>query len=232
MPSSRLSVAAWRRPAARGAAIAFLVVSALLATPGSAMVPGSIGLGDQGWVSGVFGDGLIDNPSLYLVLLFVAIALWVVLLKLASDLGLRWVGWITGLLIALFVIAPPLLSLDVFSYISYARLGADHGLNPYEFAPSALPIGDDAASRVIDYRDAVSVYGPVFTLGGYPLGLVSVPVALWSLKAVAGLSSPRSPPSSDASLGSAVSTRLSRWPSSGSTLSCSSIWSGAPTTMR
>ncbi len=32
------------------------------------------------------------------------------------------------------------------------------------------------------------MYGPVFTLGSYPLGLVSVPVALWSLKAIAGMS--------------------------------------------
>ena len=170
------------------AAIALVLVCVPLATPGSSLVPGSSGPGSDDWVTGIFGDGLVNRPAVYLGLLYVAIALWIVVLSFARELGLRWIGWVTGILIALFVLAPPLLSLDVFSYISYARLGADHGLNPYEFAPANIPLPDDAASRVADYRDAVSVYGPVFTLASYPLGLVSVPVALWSLKAIAGLS--------------------------------------------
>ena len=189
MPQALPLVAAWRRPVARAVAIALVLVAIPLATPGWKMVPGSSSAaGEPGWTTGIFGDGIVNRPVLYLCLLYLAIALWIALLSFARDLGLRWIGWVTGSLIALFVLAPPLLSLDVYSYISYARLGADHGLNPYEFAPSALPFTDDAARRVIDYRDAVSVYGPVFTLGSYPLGLVSVPVALWSLKAIAGLS--------------------------------------------
>ena len=40
--------------------------------------------------------------------------------------------------------------------------------------------------RVQDFRDAVSVYGPLFTLLSYPLGALGVPAALWSLKAIAG----------------------------------------------
>ena len=91
-----------------------------------------------------------------------------------------------ALLIAIFTVAGPLLSLDVFSYIAYARLGVEHGLDPYEFGPAAIPL-DEAAARVDDYRDAVSVYGPLFTLGSYPLGALGVPAALWSLKAIAGL---------------------------------------------
>ena len=65
--------------------------------------------------------------------------------------------------------------------------GGLHGLNPYDFAPAAIP-DDLAASRVQDYRDATSVYGPLFTLVTYPLGLVGVPAALWGLKALAALS--------------------------------------------
>lgn len=185
--SPALAASGRRRPLAKLAAVALVLVSVPMATPGSRFVPGA-GEDAPGWTSGIFGEGLVHRPALYLGLLYLAIALWIVVLMLARDLGLRWIGWITVLLIGLFVLAPPLLSLDVYSYISYARLGADHGLNPYEYAPSALPFDDEAAARVIDYRDAVSVYGPVFTLGSYPLGLVSVPVALWSLKALAGLS--------------------------------------------
>ena len=42
-------------------------------------------------------------------------------------------------MVAVFALAPPLLSLDVFSYVSYARLEAEHGLNPYDYPPSAVP---------------------------------------------------------------------------------------------
>jgi hypothetical protein len=178
-----------RRLLARLAAIALVAVSIPLATPeGPDFVVGG-GRSDPGWLYGplgVFGAGFVDRPMVYLCLLWLAIAIWIVVLVLARDLGMRWTAAVTGLLIVLFVLAPPLLSLDVFSYISYARLGAEHGLNPYEFAPSALPASDEAARQVLDYRDAVSVYGPLFTLGSYPLGALGVPFALWSLKAIAG----------------------------------------------
>jgi len=73
----------------------------------------------------------------------------------------------------------------VFSYISYARLDAEHGLNPYDAVPSDAP--SDDAFRFVGWRDAASAYGPLFTLASHPLGLVSVPVALWTLKAIAAL---------------------------------------------
>ena len=105
----------------------------------------------------------------------------------AGRLSRRVLVALIGGLILLFALAPPLLSLDVFSYISYARLGTEHGLNPYDYAPAAIP-ADEAAMRVEDFREAVSVYGPLFTLASYPLGALGVPAALWALKAVAALS--------------------------------------------
>jgi hypothetical protein len=177
-----------RRLLARLAAIALVAVSIPLATPeGPNFVVGG-GRSDPGWLYGplgVFGAGFVDRPMVYLCLLWLAIALWIVLLVLARDLGMRGTATLTGLLIILFALAPPLLSLDVFSYISYGRLGVEHGLNPYEFAPAALPPSDAAARQVIDYRDAVSVYGPAFTLLTYPLAALGVPAALWSLKVLA-----------------------------------------------
>ena len=95
-------------------------------------------------------------------------------------------GSAVGGLVVLFALAGPLLSLDVFSYITYARLGAEHGLNPYDSAPADIPL-DPAGSRVDDWRFAVSVYGPAFTLATYPLGLVGVSAALWILKGVSAL---------------------------------------------
>src|SRR5204862_6445888 len=75
---------------------------------------------------------------------------------------------------------------DVFSYLSYARLGTLHGLNPYDYAPAAI-LHDAAAARVQDYRDATSVYGPLFTVGSYPLGLIGVPAGMWAMKALSAL---------------------------------------------
>ena len=170
------------------AAGVLIAISIPLAAPGVELIPGAGTAEAPGprWVLGAFGDGFEIGPGLYLGLLYAATAAWAVLLRFARDLGLRPVAAVAGLLIAIFTLAGPLLSLDVFSYIAYARLGAEHGLDPYEFAPAAIPL-DEAASRVDDYRDAVSVYGPLFTLGSYPLGALGVPAALWSLKAIAGL---------------------------------------------
>jgi hypothetical protein len=165
-------------------AAALLLVSIPLAGAGTALVPGAAE-GAPRWVTGVFGSGLGVGSGLFLGLFYWATALWVALLPCARDLGLRVVATIAAALIALFVLAPPLLSLDVFSYVAYARLGVEHGLNPYEYAPADIPF-DAAASRVVDYRDAVSVYGPLFTLGTYPLGAVGVGFAVWSLKLLAG----------------------------------------------
>jgi alpha-1,6-mannosyltransferase len=137
------------------------------------------------WILGPFGDGLGVEPPAYLALLLVAIGLWALLVAALARAELpprRLIGAIAAA-IALFALAPPLLSLDLFSYLSYARLAAE-GLNPYEAAPADLP-GDPAAERVDDFRGAVSVYGPLFTLLTLPLGLTGAGLGLWALKALA-----------------------------------------------
>lgn len=159
---------------------------ALLALPGPGLVPGAVP-DSPAWVLGVFGGGLGISPGLYLGLLYAAIALWLGIWLLAPLLGARTVAVTVVAAIVLFALAPPLLSLDVFSYVSYARLGAEHGLNPYEVAPAAIA-DDQAAARVGDFRTAVSVYGPLFTAASYPLGATTAPIALWGFKALAALS--------------------------------------------
>lgn len=179
-----------RRPiAAATAAVAIsalILVSIPLAAPGLRLVPGA-DAGAPGWLTGPYGGGFGLSPGAYEALLFAAVAAWAVVIVLASELRARWVTFSAAALILLFALSPPLLSLDLFSYVSYARLGAEHGLNPYVHAPDAIP-ADEAAMRVQDFSDAVSVYGPLFTLLSYPLALLGVPAAVWSLKAIAALS--------------------------------------------
>lgn len=90
------------------------------------------------------------------------------------------------LLVAGFALAPVLLSHDVYSYVDYARLGAVHGLDPYVHPPAAAP-GDPVYPQV-EWTEATSVYGPLFTLLTYPLAWLPVGVAVAALKGLAALS--------------------------------------------
>lgn len=171
---------------AAAAATALALIAIPLAAPGAELVPGAADSA-PGWLLGVFGDGFGLSGGAYLGLLYAAFLAWLVLIIRIDALSRRALSVLLGALLLLFALAPPLLSLDVFSYISYARLGVENGLNPYDFAPLAIPM-DEAAMRVEDFRDAVSVYGPLFTLASYPLGALGVPAALWALKVLAALS--------------------------------------------
>lgn len=186
MPQARKS--ADDRHAWLGAlALAGLVAVAVpLAAAGPELTPGA-GANAPRWVLGIFEEGLSLSPVAFLVLFYVAGLIWIAAAASAGRIGMRAVAAVVVTLTLLFALAPPLLSLDVFSYISYARLGVEHGLNPYESVPADIA-GDPAADLVDDFRFAVSVYGPLFTLGTYPIGIAGVPVALWIFKAVAAVS--------------------------------------------
>ena len=174
-------------------AVAGLVLAgslALLAVPGRSVVPGAAEDAPR-WLLGVFGDGLSYGPERYLLLLFVAMAAWVVfslgLASLPSSPGVRRALWaLIAVLVGAFVLAPPLHSLDVFSYISYGGL-QNIGFSPYEHTPGQL-LGDPAAVRVEDFRFTVSSYGPLFTLLSALLAQAGTTFALWALKLIAGLS--------------------------------------------
>jgi hypothetical protein len=117
----------------------------------------------------------------------VALALYAVVLVRAADIPRRAAIWTIAGLHVLFLLGPPLLSQDVFSYIAYARLGVEHGLSPYTHSPIDIP--GDAVFGFAGSKDAVSVYGPAFTLLTYPLAPLGVPAAYWVLKVVAAAAS-------------------------------------------
>ena len=167
-------------------------MAALPAAPGSNLVLATSG-GSPGWLLGPLrfagldaADGRLAGPLFYAAL-WVALLLYVVVLAGARSLGTRFaIGAVVGLH-ALFLLAPPLLSHDVFSYIAYARLGVENHLNPYTHAPIDIP--HDPGFTHAGSIDAVSAYGPLFTLLTYPLSPLGVPAAFWILKVVAALSS-------------------------------------------
>jgi uncharacterized membrane protein len=160
----------------------------LAASPGHMLIrnPGHVVLPD--WFTGPLADlHLHTTAGREALLLIVVCAAYLAMLPFAARLRPHHVVIAIVGLDVLFMLAPPLLSSDVFSYIDYSRIGALHGLDPYSVTPAALPA--DPAYDFVGWHHIPTIYGPLFTLGTYPLGLISVPAALWSFKAIACLSS-------------------------------------------
>jgi alpha-1,6-mannosyltransferase len=166
--------------------VLYALLAALPAYPDSGIVLGARHAW-PGWVlgplqfAGLSGHALVG--PLFYAGLWLALLLYVVVLVRVGDLPARAVVWTIVALHVLFLLAPPLLSQDVFSYIAYARLGVKHSLNPYTHAPVDIP--RDPVFGYAGSISAVSVYGPLFTLLSYPIAWFGLSGALWTLKAVA-----------------------------------------------
>lgn len=165
--------------------LCLLAAAVPLAAPGPGLVPAATGDGPS-WLLGLYGHGLGVGPGAYYALLWAAFLAHLCVLVAAPALDRRLIRGAAAVLVIAFALAPPLLSQDVFSYIAYARLGALHGLNPYAHAPIELTA--DPIFAHVGWTESSSSYGPLFTLATYPVAHLSVPAALWTLKAVAGAS--------------------------------------------
>ncbi len=90
--------------------------------------------------------------------------------------------WLLAALHAIVFMGPILLSTDVFSYIAYARMGVEHGLNPYLHGP--VSIANDPIFPYVgqDWRHVATAYGPLYTLLSYPLAPLGLRGAVWGMK--------------------------------------------------
>jgi hypothetical protein len=133
------------------------------------------------------GLGLSLSGTEFAVLFIVLGVCYLGVLLFADSVRFR-VG--IGAIVALhlvFLIAPPLLSSDIFNYVGYARLDAVHHLNPYIHPLSAAPT--DPSYIYVGWPLNTTAYGPLFTLGTLPLGWVSFTAGIWLLKLSAALAS-------------------------------------------
>jgi glycosyl transferase family 87 len=119
-------------------------------------------------------------------LIWVGFAAYLGAVAVAPRLDRRLVWGAIVVLVAVFALAPVLLSHDVYSYVDYARLGVVHGLDPYVHPPAAAPA--DPIYAEVEWTDATSAYGPLFTLLTYPLAWLPVDLAVAALKALAAAS--------------------------------------------
>jgi hypothetical protein len=101
----------------------------------------------------------------------------------------RWAIALVAALQLIVFAGPILLSTDVFSYIAYARMSVEHGLNPYTHGPVAI-VGDPVFKYVgEDWIHVATAYGPLYTLLSYPLAPLGLVGALWAMKLEALLAS-------------------------------------------
>ncbi|MEA2351045.1 MAG: alpha,6-mannosyltransferase [Thermoleophilaceae bacterium] len=181
------------RQAAAYAGIATLAAGSALVVAGAQRDPHTLvpaaDLRYPGWLHGPLAGFHIQLGTTGLAWLLVAMcAGYVVVLATADAIRVRVaVGAIVGLH-ALFMLAPPLLSSDVFGYVDLARLGALHDINPFSPSSTHVPADD-----VHLYRrwgtDLPSPYGPVFVLLGYLLVPLGVAGALWAFKVLVAVAS-------------------------------------------
>ena len=176
-----------------------LLALAMLAATGEIVVDGAAGISPvipkspviAGWLSGI-GQRL--GYRAFLLALLVAVGSYAGMLALArlgsaGRVSKRWAIVVIAALHAIVFVGPILISTDVFSYIAYARMGVEHGLNPYLHGPAA--ISHDPVFQYVghDWRRVATAYGPLYTLISYPLAPLGVVGAVWAMKLEALLAS-------------------------------------------
>jgi hypothetical protein len=150
-------------------------------------VPGRSG-GWPAWLYGpLHGLGLGIGSSSFQALTLAMCASYVAVLLAARVLPGRAIAAAIVTANVLLLLGPPLISQDVFGYLSFARLGVLHGLDPYTHVAAEAPT--DAVFAFIGWSFQHSPYGPLFTLATYPLAPFGLAGGLWALKAVAVASS-------------------------------------------
>jgi hypothetical protein len=191
-------------------ALATLLALALVAAAAEIVLDGAAGLSPlvpqspqiAGWLQGI-GERL--GYRVFLIALLVSSGAYAGLVVLVGRyspgragaerrygggvISKRWaIGLVAALQLIVFV-GPILLSTDVFSYIAYARMGLEHGLNPYTHGPVAI-VGDPIYRYVgHDWDLVATAYGPLYTLLSYPLAPLGIVGALWGMKLEALLAS-------------------------------------------
>ena len=187
-------------------ALAIVLALVLVATTAEIVLDGALGHSPlipkspaiAGWLTTPFGGGVRIGERLGYRVFLIAILLfagaYAGLLALAGRSGIgpiskRGAIVLVGALHAIVFAGPILLSTDVFSYIAYARMGVEHGLNPYLHGPAA--ISHDPVYRYVgqDWKHVATAYGPLYTLLSYPLAPLGLKGALWGMKLEAMLAS-------------------------------------------
>lgn len=167
--------------------LALLAASVVLAVDAAAgpspLVPGGL-TRFPAWLAGpLSGLGRTTSVDGFGVLLVVMLAGWLLVLAGVRAVPARVLVAVIVAAHVVFLLAPPLLSADVFGYVGFARLGALHHLDPYVYGTGWAP--GDPVHAYLRWHNAHSPYGPLFTVLSYGLVPLGVAGAVWSFKLLA-----------------------------------------------
>ena len=154
------------------------------------LLPESVRGGVPSGLAGAFAETGIDlhagGTIAVLCLIFIS---YLIVVGASSQLSGRTVMLLIAALHALIILGPPLVSTDVFSYQSYARMGAMYGASPYLNGPHAIALDSVFPYVGAKWSYIPSAYGPAFTLFSYLFASLSVAGSVVAYKAVAAVSS-------------------------------------------
>lgn len=164
----------------------FMISAGAASTP-TEYVPARSG-GWPAWLAGpLHGLDLSLHGGTFQTLMLVMCASYVLVLIAAGQLPMSALAGAIVLANVILLLGPPLISQDVFGYLSFARLGALHGLDPYTHVPAEVPT--DPVFRFIGWPFQNSPYGPLFTLVSYAIAPLGLAGGLWAFKTLAVASS-------------------------------------------
>jgi alpha-1,6-mannosyltransferase len=163
---------------------------ALSAARTEVLLPESMRLGVPHGLAGAFGHGGIDlGLGGFVAALVVMFVSYTAMVRGAHRLTARPVLIGIACLNLLVLLAPVMLSTDVFSYIAYGRIGGVYGWNPYLLGPNA--IGADPLYPFIgaQWVHVPTAYGPLFTGLSYVLAPLKIASNVMAYKTIAAVSS-------------------------------------------
>ena len=171
-----------------GLLVTVFVIS-IAAARTNVLLPQSVAIGVPGSLAGVFGGiglnlGLAGAIAVFM-LMFVS---YVLTIRAVDQLSPRAVLISIAALTALVLLAPPLLSTDVFSYGAYGRMGALYGANPYLYGPSAIALDPVYPFIGSQWVTIPTAYGPVFTALSYLLAPLGIAASVFAFKSIAAIS--------------------------------------------
>jgi hypothetical protein len=147
------------------------------------------------WMAGPLGGlipGFTSNSTTLkywfsgaIVLMYVC---YVVALRAAPRLPVRWVVGAILAVHAVFLLSPPLALTDLFNYVNYGRMEVVHNLNPYVTIPILEP-HNDPSFMLSNWHELLSPYGPLFTIVTFIVVPLGVAGSFWALKGLLMLTS-------------------------------------------
>jgi alpha-1,6-mannosyltransferase len=141
-----------------------------------------------GWLVGPFGRHGIDLGIGGLIAVFTLMLIsYAVAMRVADQLSARVVVGSIITLNALALLAPPLLSTDIFSYMAYGRMAALYGSNPYLHGPNTIL---DPLTPLVGTQWAATptAYGPLFTALSSLLAPLTIAAGVIAYKSIAAAS--------------------------------------------